>query len=118
MSWYGDPDELDRLATSLAASAERVHDRASAVRASTATTRWRGPAADAFHASVARESKLLERAAAELDDAAAAFHRHADAVRTEIARLLAVERAAQHVVSEGLHRVEHGVERLVEGLLP
>jgi uncharacterized protein YukE len=110
MSWYGDPDGLDQLAARLAAAAARVRDRARDVRIVPASSRWRGPAADAFHASVFREGAALDRAADELDDAAAALHRHADAVRAEIARLLAVERAAERLLSAG-------VSTLV-GLLP
>ena len=101
MSWYGDPEGLHRLAAQLSAAADRTRDRAVDVRATSATARWRGPAADAFHAAVFRESAVLERAADELDDAAAALHRHADAVRHEIDRLLAIERAAEHAVSAG-----------------
>jgi uncharacterized protein YukE len=102
MSWYGDPDSLDRLAAHLSASAADVRDRARAVRASVAAARWQGPAADAFHASVLHETRLVDRAADELEDAAAALHRHAESVRAEIARLLAAERAAEHLVSVGV----------------
>jgi uncharacterized protein YukE len=102
MSWYGDPDSLDRLAAHLSASAADVRDRARVVRASAAATHWQGAAADSFHASVLHESRLIDRAADELEDAAAGLHRHADTVRAEIARLLAVERAAEHVVSAGV----------------
>ncbi|MDX6198846.1 MAG: hypothetical protein QOJ79_1997 [Actinomycetota bacterium] len=101
MSWYGDPEGLHRRATQLSAAAGRVRDRAADVRATSAWATWRGPAADAFHAAVAHESGVLERAAGELDDAAAALHRHAEAVRHELDRLLAAERAAQRLLSTG-----------------
>jgi uncharacterized protein YukE len=106
MSWYGDPEGLHRLATQLSAAAGRARHRAGDVRSTSASARWRGPAADAFHASVQRESGVLERAADELDDAAAALHRHADAVRHEIDRLLAIERAGERIISAGWSRVE------------
>jgi uncharacterized protein YukE len=105
MSWYGDPDGLHRLATQLSAAAGRARDRSCDVRATSAAVRWRGPAAAAFHASVFRESGVLERAADELDDAARALHRHADAVRQELERLCAAERAAEHLVVGGVSRV-------------
>jgi uncharacterized protein YukE len=101
MSWYGDPDELDRLAGRLTAAAGHARDRATDVRAAAGRTTWRGPAAEAFAASVAREAAVVDRAADELDDAAAALHRHADAVRAHLARLLAAERAAEHLLSAG-----------------
>ena len=104
MSWYGDPDGLHRLAAKLSAAAGRTRDRATDIRATTAAARWRGPAADAFHAAVLRESGILERAADELDDAARALHRHADAVRDELDRLLAAERAAEHLLAAGVSR--------------
>lgn len=106
MSWYGDPDSLERLASRLSAAARHVRDRADTVRSSSASTRWRGPAADAFHAAVAREAVLLERSAGELEDAAAALHRHADAVRAEIARLRTVEQAAERLLTRGMSTVE------------
>jgi hypothetical protein len=101
MSWFGDPDELDRLAGRLAVSAARVRERASGVRSGADATRWRGPAADAFHASVAAEAGQLLRAAGELDDAAAALHAQAVAVRVELARLRALERAAEEALRKG-----------------
>jgi uncharacterized protein YukE len=116
MSWYGDPEGLHAHAVQLSAAAARCRDRAADVRASAARAHWRGPAADAFHASISRESALVDRAADELDDAARALHRHADAVRHEIDRLLAAERAAQHAVVGGLSHVADGLSR-VAGLL-
>lgn len=110
MSWYGDPDGLERLALQLSAAADGARDRAATVRSSAASGRWRGPAADAFHASVAREARGLDRAAGELDEAAAALHRHAATVRAEIARLVAAEHAAERLASAGVHAVT--------GLLP
>lgn len=105
MSWYGDPDDLDRLAVRLSGAAARVRTRADEVRSAAASTLWRGAAADAFHASVYREGAVLDRAAGELEDAAATLHAHADAVRAEIARLLAFERAAERLLSAGLKTI-------------
>jgi hypothetical protein len=106
MSWYGDPDDLDRLGAQLSAAAAETRDRARVVRGSSTWLRWRGPAADAFHASVSGEAGILDRAAGELDDAAAAMRGHADAVRAEIARLLAVERAAKRLVVSAVSALE------------
>jgi len=101
MSWYGDPEGLDRLAGTLASAAAEVRERAAAVRSPTTAPRWRGPAADAFRAAVAREAAVLDRAAGELEDAAAAVRRHAHSVRHELARLEALE----HAVSSGLSQL-------------
>lgn len=91
MSWYGDPDELHRLARRLAAQAEHVRARIGLIRSPSSAPRWRGPAADAFHAALHRECAALERAAGALDDAAAALHAHADAVREALARIAAAD---------------------------
>jgi hypothetical protein len=54
---------------------------------------------------VAGEAAVLDRAAGELDDAAACLHRHAESVRAELARLRAIERAAEQFVCAGLARL-------------
>lgn len=116
MSWYGDPDALDRLAGRLAGQGELVRVRAGQLRATPRQAQWRGPAAEAFAASVLREAAALERAAGELDDAAAALRAHAASVRHELARI----RAAEHAVVSWLARAEHAVtdpvRRLVDDL--
>jgi uncharacterized protein YukE len=109
MSWYGDPDALDRLAAALDRDAARVRERAAAVRAVPAGAHWRGPAADAFHSSVVREAAALDGAARELDDAAAALRRHAGAVREQLARIRALEHAVTSWFSSQLSRLEHVV---------
>jgi uncharacterized protein YukE len=101
MSWYGDPEGLDRLGGRLAESAARVREQAARIRARAAGRRWRGTASDAFAVAVVQETARLDRAAGELDDASAAMHAHAEAVRAEIARLLAVERATERLVTSG-----------------
>ena len=117
MSWYGDPDALDRLAVRLSGEAERVRVRASQLRAAPDGTRWRGRAAEAFAASVRHEATALGRAAAELDDAATALRAHAATVRHELARI----RAAEHAVTSWLARqashVEHAVTDPVRDLV-
>jgi uncharacterized protein YukE len=86
VSWNGDPEELDRLARGLSVEAAQVRSRIGVIRSFQAAARWRGSAADAFHAAVLRECGSLERAAHQLDDAAAALRAHAEAVRDALAR--------------------------------
>jgi uncharacterized protein YukE len=109
VSWHGDPDALDRLAHVLEQQAADVRLRATRVVAAPAAARWRGPAADAFHASVAREARVLSAAAGELDDAAAALRDHAASVREALARIRALEHAVTGWVSSQLSRIEHVV---------
>jgi len=113
VSWYGDPDDLDRLAQRLARAGEDVRVRAVTVRVRVGRAGWSGRAADAFHAAVRQECHLLEQAAGELEHAAAALHRHAATVRAELARLRALERATEHLVSNGIAAAEHAVTRLL-----
>jgi uncharacterized protein YukE len=112
MSWYGDPDALDRLAGALDRQAAHVRERADAIRSLPARAHWRGPAADAFHASVTREALLLDRAAGELEDAARALRAHAATVREQLARIRALEHAITGWFSSQLSRLGHAVTDL------
>jgi uncharacterized protein YukE len=109
VSWCGDPDALDRLAHALDQQAADVRLRSARVAAVPAGARWRGPAADAFHASVAREASVLGAAAGELEDAAAALRGHAASVRAQLARIRALEHAVTGWVSTQVSRLEHVV---------
>jgi hypothetical protein len=80
----GDPDQLDALATRIAAEAETIRDRARLLHRHAAEVRWRSSAADAFRARIERDVTALGGAAAGLDDAAVALRRHADTVRARI----------------------------------
>lgn len=115
MSWYGDPDALDRLAGRLAGEADRVRRCAGQLRARPAQTQWRGAAADAFAATVHQEAAALERAAGELDDAAGALRSHAASVRHELARIRAAEHAVTAWLARQATRVEHAVADLPSG---
>jgi uncharacterized protein YukE len=107
MSWYGDPDALDRLAGALGEQAVHVREQAGSVRSLPARAHWRGPAADAFHASVTREALALDRTAEELEDAAQALRAHAASVREQVARIRALEHAITSWFSSQVSRVEH-----------
>jgi ABC-type transporter Mla subunit MlaD len=115
VSWYGDPDALDRLAVRLASDGERVRRCADLLRARPGQTRWRGPAAEAFAGSVRAEAAALDRAAGELDDAATALRAHAASVRHELARIRAAEAAVTGWLARQAARVEHAVVDLPSG---
>jgi hypothetical protein len=92
----GDPDQLDALATRIAAEAETIRDRARVLHRHAAEVHWRSSAADAFRARIERDVTALNGAAAGLDEAVVALRHHADAVRARIQFLReAAERAAQ-----------------------
>lgn len=93
MAWYGESDVLDAHARRLAADADAVRARASALQASVAELQWQGQAAQAFRRTVERDADHLHRAARELDGAAAAMRAHAAEVRARLAQIRALERA-------------------------
>jgi uncharacterized protein YukE len=93
MGWYGDPDELERLAGQVDAAADQVRTQARQARAAAGGTAWQSVAAEEFRGQVDRDAVALERAAGELGEAAAALRRHAATVRARIAEIRAIEQA-------------------------
>lgn len=116
MAWYGDPDALDALARQLERDAGAVRDRARAVTAAARGTAWRGDAADAFRRTVDEDADHLLRAAAELDEAAAAMRRHADEVRAQLARIRALERAVAGWFDDQLGRLRAAADAALDAL--
>jgi uncharacterized protein YukE len=93
MGFYGDPDELDRLAGQISAAATHVREQAGQARNKATTTQWQSTAASEFRGQVDKGSTALERSADELDRAAAALRAHAATVRARIAEIRAIEHA-------------------------
>lgn len=100
MSLLPDPAELRAIADRIAAHATAARARAHDLGRGTAELQWRGGAADVFGARVAEVIGELRRAAAGLDDAAAALRRHASRVGDATA-LATVEHAFTHGVLSG-----------------
>jgi hypothetical protein len=94
VSWYGDPDDLDRLAARLAADAQHLRDAAAdAVRAAN-TARWVSASARRYREVVAADSHHAREAAFGLDRAADLLRVHADQVREIAATMARLEHAA------------------------
>jgi hypothetical protein len=92
--WYGDPDDLYRLAQRLEADAQRVRDTAGdAVRAAQAA-RWVSASAQRYRDVVAADADRARDAADGLAHAAAVLRAHADQVREVGATLQRLEHAA------------------------
>lgn len=89
-----DPDALDLQARRLAGAAAAVHRQVRRVEQAGRSTRWEGRAADAYRATLHDDVARLRRVADRLEDAAAALHAHADAVRARLAALAAAREAA------------------------
>ena len=87
MGGFGDPDGLEAAARLLSRDADELRARGRSIDRSSNGLEWRGPAARAFRAVLADDLTSLVRAAAELDEAAAALWRQAAEVREREARL-------------------------------
>lgn len=93
MSFYGDPDELDRLAGQIGRHAEDVRTRGSEMEARASAMRWKSVAADRAREVVTGDHRQLEETAQRLDEAAALLRRHAQEVRETIAKITMFEQA-------------------------
>ncbi|MGH3831162.1 MAG: WXG100 family type VII secretion target [Pseudonocardiaceae bacterium] len=92
MSFYGDPDELDRLARQIGRYAEHVRTRGSEMAARASVMQWKSVAADRARDVVTGDHRQLDEAAHRLDEAAALLRRHAQEVREAIAKIQMFER--------------------------
>jgi hypothetical protein len=111
VSWYGDPDDLDRLAGRLEADAQRLRDTAAdAVRAAQAA-RWVSTSAQRYREVVAIDAHHAAAAADGLDRAAHLLRAHAEQVREITGTLARLEHAAagwfrRHVGDLSLSRAQ------------
>lgn len=99
-----DPDELDRQARQLSAAASAVHRQAGRVGGAGRSTRWQGAAAEAFRAALQDDVARLRGVAERLEEAAAALHAHAAAVRERLAELAAARASALELAEDVLTR--------------
>lgn len=91
MSFYGDPDELDRLAGQIGRHAADVRTRGSEMDARARAMRWKSVAADHARETVASDRRQLEETARQLDEVATLLRRHAQQIREIIAKLAMFE---------------------------
>ncbi|WP_018687207.1 WXG100 family type VII secretion target [Actinokineospora enzanensis] len=96
MSFYGDPDELDRLAGQVEQRADELRKHGADLDARAGALRWKSIAADRCRETVAADRKSLEGIAGKLDEAAAILRQHAQRVRELIA---AIKRIGEQVVT-------------------
>jgi uncharacterized protein YukE len=91
MSFYGDPDELDRLAGQIGRHAVDVRTRGGEMAAQARAMQWKSVAADRARETVAGDHRQLEETARQLDEAATLLRRHAQEVREIIAKIAMFE---------------------------
>ncbi|CRK60441.1 hypothetical protein [Alloactinosynnema sp. L-07] len=95
MAFYGDPDELDRLAGKIEQRADDVRKHGADMDVQAAAMRWKSIAADRCRETITGDRESLDGTAGKLDEAAAALRRHAQELRELLA---AIKRIAEAVV--------------------
>ena len=93
VTFYGDPDELERLARIVRSHAEEVRERADRVRIAAHNARWHSVARECFIAEVENRARGLEKAARLLGEAADRLDEQARAVRQALAEIRAAQAA-------------------------
>ncbi|GAA3021676.1 WXG100 family type VII secretion target [Actinokineospora globicatena] len=111
MSFYGDPDELDRLAGRVEQHAEEVRGHGSTMVRQAQAMRWKSIAADRCRETVANDRKALDAVATKLDEAAAALRRHAQQVRELIAAIKRIGEAVVNWFNGAINRFNQAVDR-------
>ncbi|MEU4692533.1 hypothetical protein [Actinoplanes sp. NPDC023714] len=121
MAFYGDPDELDRLAAGLRAKAARIRDDAAAHEARGRTARWVSDGATAYREQLARDRAETDRRAEGIEHAAALLVAHADEVRQALAAIARIEKQVTDWFADqkrALTDLAGGVLRRVTGNVP
>lgn len=106
MAFYGDPDNLDSLASQLRASADEVRRRADEMTSRVHDLHWESTAADGFRRMVGEDATSLVQAAGRLDDAAHQLSLHAQTVRERLARIRAIEQAVTGWFGDQMQHLE------------
>jgi hypothetical protein len=116
VAFYGDPDDLDRLAVRINASAEDARDHARVLSWRCMGVDWESTAADRFRRAVEGEVAALRRAADELEEAAYLLRQHAERVREHIAQIRAVEHAASGWFADQARHLARAAVGAVSGI--
>lgn len=119
MSFYGDPDELERLAGQIRRYAEHVRIRGSEMQARAGAMRWKSLAADRAREVVTDDHRQLDEAARGLEEAAALLRRHAQEVRETITKIALFEREITSWFDSAITtftRAVHEFDDLVSGI--
>jgi uncharacterized protein YukE len=110
MSFYGDPDELDRIAGDIEKQAEQVRTRGGELDSRAAGMQWKSVAADRCRETVHGDRKSLDEIAQRMDEAAALLRRHAQEVRELIEKIKRIEDAVVGWFNSAIDRFNHAVD--------
>jgi hypothetical protein len=110
VAFYGDPDELDRLAKVLDGHAAAVRQLTADQLSRARTANWVSPAATAYQNLLVAKCRQADEAADGIEAAAAILRGHAEQIR----RLLAAIDRIEQVVKDWMRAVARAVEDAVE----
>jgi uncharacterized protein YukE len=110
MSLYGDPDELDRIATQIEQRAEQVRGRAGELDSRAEAMQWKSVAADRCRETVHGDRAHLDDVAHRMDEAAALLRQHAQQVRELIALIGRIEDAVVGWFNSAIDRFNRAVD--------
>ena len=110
MAFYGDPDELDRLAGQIEQRAEEVRKHGKQMVTQAQAMRWKSIAADRCRETIAEDQKKLDATAEKLDNAAAVLRQHAQQLRELIAAIKRIGEAVVNWFNGAIDRFNRAVE--------
>lgn len=110
MAFYGDPDELERIAKEIETKAEKVRSDATAMAKQAARAHWHSIAADRCRELINDDMRRLHTCADNLDDAAAKLRKHAQKVREMIAEIKRIAEAVTHWFTSAVDTFNRAVE--------
>jgi hypothetical protein len=116
MSYYGDPDELERIAAWIERRAEQVRTRAAEMVAKADGMRWKSIAADRCRETVRGDRRDLDDVARRMDEAAAALRGHAQEVRELLAAIRRIEEAVVGWFNSAIDRFNRAVDGFRESV--
>ena len=116
MTIPGDPDELERLADALVARAGQVRQHAADHQRQGYAARWVSSSADGYRDRVAGDTAACDRAASELEQAAAVLRKHAEQVRHVLALIGEFERAVTDWFTRHASWLENAANAVTEAV--
>lgn len=110
MAFYGDPDELDRIAKEIESKADKTRSDATAMSRQASKAHWQSIAADRCRELITDDVAKLHKCADNLDDAAAKLHKHAQKIREMIAEIKRIAEAVTHWFHNAVAVFDHAVD--------
>lgn len=111
MAFYGNPDELERIAEEIESKSDKVRTDAKGMNERAAGMQWQSIAADRCRELIGEDVRKLGKCAESLDEAAAKLRDHAQRVREMVE---AIKRIAE-TVSNWFSSAVETFNRAVEG---